>query len=38
ITAGLSKKQATILVVVFFIISLAFGAIGGFLGGLVPKM
>ncbi|MEN1937291.1 Yip1 family protein [Paenibacillus sp. 102] len=29
ITAGLSKKQATILVVVFFILTLGFGAIGG---------
>jgi hypothetical protein len=34
ITAGLSKKQATILVVIFFIISAGFGAVGG----LVPKM
>lgn len=33
ITAGLSKKQATILVVIFFIISLGLGAIGG----LFPK-
>ncbi|WP_242216834.1 Yip1 family protein [Bacillus cereus group sp. BfR-BA-01380] len=38
ITAGLSKKQATIIVVVFFIISLAFGAIGGLVSGLVPKV
>ena len=37
ITAGLSKKQATILVVVFFIITLAFGAIGGLVSGIVPK-
>lgn len=29
ITAGLSKKQATILVVIFFIISLGLGAVGG---------
>ncbi|MBC6973870.1 YIP1 family protein [Bacillus sp. Xin] len=29
ITAGVSKKQATILVVVFFILTLGFGAIGG---------
>lgn len=29
ITAGLSKKQATILVVVFFILTLGFGAISG---------
>ncbi|PFE00008.1 hypothetical protein COE15_20225 [Bacillus cereus] len=29
ITAGLSKKQATILVIVFFILTLGFGAIGG---------
>ncbi|MEI4829883.1 Yip1 family protein [Bacillus sp. FJAT-53711] len=34
ITAGLSKKQATILVVIFFILSLGFGA----LGGLFPTM
>ncbi|MGG2063472.1 Yip1 family protein [Bacillus sp. S14(2024)] len=34
ITAGLSKKQATILVIIFFILSLGFGA----LGGLVPTM
>ncbi|MGG0276163.1 Yip1 family protein [Bacillus rhizoplanae] len=33
ITAGLSKKQATILVVIFFILSMAFGAVGG----LFPK-
>ncbi|ENQ3107012.1 YIP1 family protein [Bacillus cereus] len=30
ITAGLSKKQATILVVIFFLISLAFSAFRGF--------
>ncbi|PFR30815.1 MULTISPECIES: Yip1 family protein [Bacillus cereus group] len=29
ITAGLSKKQATILVVIFFLLTLGFGAIGG---------
>ncbi|MGG2094498.1 Yip1 family protein [Bacillus sp. S13(2024)] len=34
VTAGLSKKQATILVIIFFILSLGFGA----LGGLVPTM
>lgn len=34
VTAGLSKKQATILVVIFFILSLGFGA----LGGLFPTM
>lgn len=33
ITAGLSKKQATILVVIFFILSLGLGAVGG----LFPK-
>ncbi|MEH6889032.1 Yip1 family protein [Bacillus sp. JJ864] len=33
ITAGLSKKQATIFVVVFFVLSIAFGAVSG----LVPK-
>lgn len=37
ITAGLSKKQATILVVIFFIISIAFGALGGFFSSLIPK-
>ncbi|WP_242216832.1 Yip1 family protein [Bacillus cereus group sp. BfR-BA-01380] len=37
ITAGLSKKQATIFVVVFFIISLAFGAVVGLVSGLFPK-
>ncbi|HDX9587143.1 TPA: YIP1 family protein [Bacillus pseudomycoides] len=29
ITAGLSKKQATILVVIFFILSIGLGAVGG---------
>ncbi|MEH7461905.1 Yip1 family protein [Bacillus thuringiensis] len=33
VTAGLSRKQATVVVVVFFILSLAFGA----LGGMIPK-
>ncbi|MEI4801171.1 Yip1 family protein [Bacillus sp. FJAT-51639] len=37
ITAGLSKKQATIFVVVFFIISLAFSAAVGLVSGLFPK-
>ncbi|MCM3735391.1 YIP1 family protein [Bacillus cytotoxicus] len=37
ITAGLSKKQAIILVVVFFVLSMVFGALGGVFSGLVPK-
>ncbi|MCI0768492.1 Yip1 family protein [Bacillus sp. TL12] len=32
-TAGLSKKQATVVVIIFFILSLVLGA----LGGMVPK-
>ncbi|EJQ86921.1 hypothetical protein IGW_05313 [Bacillus cereus ISP3191] len=33
ITAGLSKKQATVVAIIFFIFSVAFGA----LGGVMPK-
>ncbi|KLA33502.1 YIP1 family protein [Bacillus cereus] len=33
ITAGLSKKQATLVAIIFFIFSVAFGA----LGGMMPK-
>ncbi|OPD59690.1 Yip1 family protein [Bacillus anthracis] len=33
ITAGLSKKQATVVAIIFFIFSVAFGAIGG----MMPK-